>query len=357
MAASAAVFVYWMYGRYAADIGMHWRGVLEITSLNNIQDNLWRPGAPIDHLRARARVLAQIRRFFADRDVLEVETPVLSHCAVSDPFIDSLEVSFGFQPGIEDERLYLQTSPEYAMKRLLAAGSGDIYQMAKVFRNGESGRRHNPEFTMLEWYRLGLNDRQLMDEVAALVTAVVPALPVRYLSYAELFERELGLDPHRATRTQLQQCCRDHVDAPFDDDDRDTWLNLLMSHVLEPRLQGAVFIHSYPASMAALAQVREDEQGRQVAARFELFVDGVELANGYHELTDAAEQARRLDADQQQRAALGLPQRPLETRLVRALEAGMPDCAGVALGVDRLVMLTLGVDNLEQVISFMHAHA
>ena len=322
-----------------------------------MQQDLWRPNASIENLRARARVLAQIRSFFAEQDVLEVETPVLSKCAVSDPFLDSLEVSFGFQPGIEDERLYLQTSPEYALKRLLAAGSGDIYSMAKVFRNGEFGRRHNPEFTMLEWYRLGFDDRQLMAEVAALVTRVVPHLSVQYLSYAELFERELGLDPHQASLQQLQQVCREHVDAPFEDDDRDTWLNLLMSHVLEPRLQGAVFIHSYPASMAALAQVRDDEQGRRVAARFELFVDGVELANGYHELTDAAEQARRLQADQQQRAALGLPQRPLEQRLVDALEAGLPECAGVALGVDRLVMLALGVDSLDQVVSFMHERA
>lgn len=317
----------------------------------------WRPNASIENLRARARVLAQIRSFFAEREVMEMETPVLSKCAVSDPFLDSLEVSFGFQPGIEEERLYLQTSPEYAMKRLLAAGSGDIYSMAKVFRNGEFGRRHNPEFTMLEWYRLGFDDRQLMEEVATLVRTVVPALSVQYLSYAELFERELGLDPHQASLEQLQQVCREHVDAPFEDDDRDTWLNLLMSHVLEPRLKGAVFIHSYPASMAALAQVRDDEQGRKVAARFELFVDGVELANGYHELTDAAEQARRLEADQQQRATLGLPQRPLEQRLVEALEAGMPDCAGVALGVDRLVMLALGVDSLDQVVSFMHERA
>ncbi|GAA0791468.1 EF-P lysine aminoacylase EpmA [Marinobacterium sediminicola] len=322
-----------------------------------MQETGWRPSAPIENLRARGKVLAQIRRFFAQREVLEVETPVLSKCAVSDPFIDSLEVSFGFQPGVEDERLYLQTSPEYAMKRLLAAGSGDIYQMAKVFRNGESGRRHNPEFTMLEWYRLGFDDRQLMAEVEALIREVVPELQVRYLSYADLFEQELGLDPHRATLEQLQQRCREHLDAPFDDDDRDTWLNLLMSHVLEPRLKGAVFIHSYPASMAALAQVRKDAQGRQVAARFELFVDGVELANGYHELTDAAEQARRLNADQLQRAALGLPQRPLEQRLVQALEAGIPECAGVALGVDRLVMLALGVDSLEQVVSFMHERA
>ena len=338
---------------------MKWQLRLPFLFLSKIpmQESCWRPNAPIHNLRARAKVLERIRHFFAECNVLEVETPVLSHCAVSDPFIDSLEVSFGFQPGIEDERLYLQTSPEYAMKRLLAAGSGDIYQMAKVFRNGESGRRHNPEFTMLEWYRLGFDDRQLMAEVDALLRSVIPDLEVSYLSYARLFESELGLDPHTASLEQLQRICREHVDAPFEDDDRDTWLNLLMSHVLEPRLQSAVFIHSYPASMAALAQVREDEQGRRVAARFELFVNGIELANGYHELTDAAEQARRLQADQQQRAALGLPQRPLELRLVQALETGLPDCAGVALGVDRLVMLALGAEGLDQVVSFMHERA
>jgi lysyl-tRNA synthetase class 2 len=338
---------------------MKWQLRLPFLFLSTIpmQESCWRPNAPIHNLRARARVLAQVRHFFAEHNVLEVETPVLSQCAVSDPFIDSLEVSFGFQPGVEDGRLYLQTSPEYAMKRLLAAGSGDIYSMAKVFRNGESGRRHNPEFTMLEWYRLGFDDRQLMAEVDALLRSVIPNLEVSYLSYAQLFESELGLDPHTASLEQLQRVCREHVDAPFEDDDRDIWLNLLMSHVLEPRLQGAVFVHSYPASMAALAQVHEDEQGRPVAARFELFVNGIELANGYHELTDAAEQARRLEADQQQRAALGLPQRPLEQRLVQALEAGLPDCAGVALGVDRLVMLALGAEGLDQVVSFMHERA
>ncbi|MBA4503478.1 EF-P lysine aminoacylase EpmA [Marinobacterium marinum] len=322
-----------------------------------MQDELWRPGAPIRNLRVRAAMLARIRGFFAERKVLEVETPVLSKCAVSDPFIDSLEVGFGFQPGIEDERLYLQTSPEYAMKRLLAAGSGDIYQMAKVFRNGESGRRHNPEFTMLEWYRLGFDDQRLMDEVAALIQTVVPELSVTCRSYADLFEQELGLDPHRAELAELQRVCREHVDAPFEDNDRDTWLNLLMSHVLEPRLRGAVFIHSYPASMAALARVRADDSGRLVAARFELFVDGVELANGYHELTDAREQARRLASDQRQRAMLGLPQRPLDQRLVQALEAGLPECAGVALGVDRLVMLALKAEGLREVVSFMHERA
>jgi len=322
-----------------------------------MQDSCWRPDAPIHNLRARARILAQIRQFFAERRVMEVETPVLSRCAVSDPFIDSLEVSFGFRPGVEEARLYLQTSPEYAMKRLLAAGSGDIYQMAKVFRNGESGPRHNPEFTLLEWYRLGFDDRRLMSEVDALLRGVLPEIEVRYLSYAQLFETELGMDPHTAPLERLQQVCREHLDAPFEDDDRNTWLDLLMSHVLEPRLQGAVFVHSYPASMAALARLRRDEQGRQVAARFELFVNGIELANGYHELTDAAEQARRLEADQRQRAALGLPQRPLDRRLIQALEAGLPECAGVALGVDRLVMLALGAESLREVISFMMERA
>ncbi|WP_432697609.1 EF-P lysine aminoacylase EpmA [Marinobacterium sp. YM272] len=317
----------------------------------------WRPSASIDSLRSRARLLALVRDFFASRNVLEVDTQLLSHCAVSDPFIDSIEASYSPAPGQPAHSLYLQTSPEYAMKRLLAAGSGAIYQLGKVFRNGESGSRHNPEFTMLEWYRPGWDAGALMDEVEALVAAAIPAFSAERISYRALFQRELGLDPHRASAAELARRCREHVDAPFDDDDRDTWLNLLMSEVIEPRLQSAVFVHSFPASQAALAQVVEDETGTPVATRFELFVRGIELANGYQELTDAREQARRLLQDQNQRAGLGLPQRPLEQRLVAALEAGMPDSAGVALGFDRLAMLALGAARIDEVIPFSFERA
>jgi len=314
----------------------------------------WQPTAPIENLRRRGEILARIRQFFAQRDVLEVEVPLMSHCAVSDPFIDSIDVSYRPFPEAEAQALYMQTSPEYAMKRLLAAGSGAIYQMSRAFRNGESGSRHNPEFTMLEWYRPGFDEQQLMDEVAELVMPVLGLERIERLSYQQAFEQYLGLNPHTATLAELVAETRRHIDVAMDDEDRDSWLNLLMSHVIEPKLaeRRAVFICDYPASQAALSKIKYDESGRPVATRFELFIDGIELANGYHELTDAAEQDRRLEADQQQRAQLGLPQRPLEKRLVGALEAGLPDCAGVALGVDRLVMLALAEKRIDQVIAF-----
>ncbi|WP_020682852.1 EF-P lysine aminoacylase EpmA [Marinobacterium rhizophilum] len=314
----------------------------------------WRPSAPIENLRRRAQILADIRRFFAERAVLEVETPALSHCAVSDPFIDSIEAAYAPFPGGPVQSLYLQSSPEYAMKRLLAAGSGAIYQLGRAYRNGESGGRHNPEFTMLEWYRPDFDDRALMDEVEALVCSVLGLPPIRRVTYRALFVDQLGLDPLTAPLAELKARARTALDVTMDDDDRDSWLNLLMSHLIEPALagQGAVFVHEFPASQAALARLRTGEDGTSVAARFELFVEGMELANGYHELTDATEQARRLQADQQNRAALELPQRPLEQRLVGALAAGLPDCAGVALGVDRLVMLALQTTSINDVIAF-----
>ncbi|MCV6587422.1 MAG: EF-P lysine aminoacylase EpmA [Marinobacterium sp.] len=314
----------------------------------------WQPTASVENLRRRGRILAQIRQFFAQRDVLEVEVPLMSHCAVSDPFIDSIEVEYRAFPQAQAEKLYLQTSPEYAMKRLLAAGSGAIYQLSRAFRNGECGSRHNPEFSMLEWYRPGFDDQQLMDEVAALVMPILGLDNIERLSYQQAFEQCLGINPHTASLEQLIAVTRTHIDVAMEDSDRDSWLNLLMSHVVEPALaeQGAVFICDYPASQAALSKIKIDDSGRTVATRFELFINGIELANGYHELTDSTEQARRLDADQQQRAALALPQRPLENRLVAALEAGIPDCAGVALGVDRLVMLALGEQRIDQVIAF-----
>ncbi len=320
----------------------------------------WQPTASMENLRKRAAILAQIRAFFAERDVLEVEMPLMSQCAVSDPFLDTIETRYSDYIGAESYPLYLQTSPEYAMKRLLAAGSGAIYHLGKAFRNGESGsRRHNPEFTMLEWYRPGLDDQALMDEIADLVTSVLGIETVERCSYAEVFERFLRIDPHQASLDELVAETRKHVEIDLQDDDRDTWLNLLMSHVIEPKLAEleAVFIYDYPASQAALAKVKTDVKGQPVAARFELFVNGMELANGYHELTDAEEQKQRLLKDQQTRAQLGLPQRPLEVRLVSALEAGMPDCAGVALGVDRLVMLALGAEAIQDVIAFPVEHA
>lgn len=318
----------------------------------------WQPSAPIENLHKRAQILAQIRQYFADESVLEVDAAVLSQCAVSDPFIDSLQVNFRGHPHAEVEPCYLQTSPEYAMKRLLAAGMGSIYQMAKVFRNGEEGRFHNPEFTMLEWYRLGYDDQQLMDDVERLVCAVLGLGGIRRCTYQQIFQEKLNIDIQSADTAELAALTRRHIDVQMDDDDRDGWLNLMMSHLIEPMLKDeAVFVYDFPASQSALARIKRNAEGEPVAARFELYIGGMELANGYHELTDAAEQARRLQADQQMRTQLGLPNRPLEQRLVGALQAGLPDCAGVALGVDRLVMLALNAPHIEQVIPFTFRNA
>ncbi|KGK41856.1 poxB regulator PoxA [Nitrincola sp. A-D6] len=317
----------------------------------------WQPSAPLENLRQRAALLAQLRAFFAQRDVMEVDTQILSHCAVSDPFIDSIVAQYQAVPGGPSQSVYLQTSPEYAMKRLLAAGSGAIYQLGKVFRNGESGRRHNPEFTLLEWYRPGFGLSQLMDEVETLVAAVLPHKTWRRIAYRDLFMQTLRLDPFLADVASLRDFCRQHIEAAFEDDDRDTWLNLLMSHLIEPQLQGAVFVHSYPPTQAALAKVCTLADGSRVAERFELYVDGLELANGYHELADAQEQAVRLQADQQQRHRLALPERPLETRLIQALEQGLPDCSGVALGVDRLLMCQLDAQTIAEVLPFSFERA
>ncbi|MGH1461656.1 MAG: EF-P lysine aminoacylase EpmA [Neptuniibacter sp.] len=314
----------------------------------------WQPSASIDILKKRAELFSYIRDFFKQRNVMEVDTPVMSNCAVSDPFIDSIEVNYQASVGQKPEPLYLQTSPEYAMKRLLAAGSGAIYQMSKVFRNGEFGNRHNPEFTMLEWYRPGMSDAELMDEVEALVKPVLQISSVERITYSDLFYRYLGFHPEEKTIEQLITETHKHMDVRLEDNDRDTWLNLLMSHVIEPQLKdtAAVFVCDYPASQAALARIRSNQQGFAVAARFELFVQGIELANGYHELTDWKEQQNRLEADQQKRAFSNLPLRPLDMRLVTALKSGIPDCSGVALGVDRLLMLALKTGSLAEVMPF-----
>ena len=314
----------------------------------------WTSAAPIENLRRRAAVIAAIRAFFAGKDILEVDTPVMSNAAVSDPYIDTIECRYQPLVGGDVEMKYLQSSPEYAMKRLLASGSGPIYQISKAFRNGEVGRRHNPEFSMLEWYRPGFDHRQLMTEVAELLLPLLGLSEAVEYSYAQVFEAHLGIDPHSAGVAELRAIAAEHIDSSYEDDNRDNWLNLLMSHVIEPRLasEGAVFVYDYPASQAALAKVSEDAQGRAVAERFELFVHGVELANGYHELTDATEQARRFAADNLQRGEEGLPQRPVDDLLIAALESGMPDCAGVAVGIDRLVMQAIGTDNIADVIAF-----
>lgn len=318
----------------------------------------WRPSASLDVLRLRAHLLATIRAFFAARGVLEVDTPALSTAGASDPHLESFTVSYGGPGPRHGQILYLHTSPEFPMKRLLAAGSGSIYQIAKVFRDGEAGRRHNPEFTLVEWYRVGFDHRQLMVEVAELVTSLLGDRllgTTEQLSYAEVFQRYLDLDPHRASITELTACVEGQgLSAPpgMPEDDPDPWLDLLLSHCIEPRLgQGRLtFIDDYPVSQAALAQVRPGDP--PVGERFELYLQGIELANGFYELGDAQEQRRRFVADNEIRAARGLATVPVDEQLLAALAAGLPAGAGVALGFDRLLMIAAGKSSLEEVLAF-----
>lgn len=313
----------------------------------------WRPAASPAALARRAELLAAVRGFFANRAVLEVETPLLASHGVTDPAIEPLIVDAGAMLAAPR---YLQTSPEYAMKRLLAAGSGPIYQLGRAFRDGEAGRRHNPEFTLLEWYRPGLDHHELMAEVADLLTHCLGPRPWRKVSYAQLFREHLGVDPHRATVEELAALARDRLEVGDLALARDGWLDLLLSHCIEPGLEGLVCVHDYPGSQAALARV-EERGGIAVAERFEFYVDGLELANGYHELADPAEQARRFAADNALRRSRGLSERAPDPRLLAALEAGLPACSGVALGFDRLVMVATGAGRLDEVLAFPWARA
>ena len=316
----------------------------------------WRPTANLASLHARAALLARIRAFFAAAGVLEVETPLLSRAAATDPALASLRVT-GDLPD-RDGGWYLHTSPEFAMKRLLAAGSGPIWQLCRVFRDGERGRLHHPEFSLLEWYRPGWETDRLMDEVADLARAALerPELPARRVAYRDLFRDELGLDPWTASLDDLRTAAvRAAIpDAATLDLDRDGWLDLLLTQCLEPGLgrDALTFLHDYPPSQAALARLRRDADGQTVAERFELYLDGIELANGFGELTDAAEQAARFDRDLERRRALGLSRPPRDDRLLAALAAGLPDSAGVALGIDRLLMLATGASRIDAVLAF-----
>jgi lysyl-tRNA synthetase class 2 len=306
----------------------------------------------MDALRSRAAMLAAARRFFAERGVLEVETPILSAAAVSDPQIESLSTRIA---GMTRD-FYLCTSPEYAMKRLLAAGSGDIYQICKVFRDAERGRWHNPEFTLIEWYRLGFDDAALMNEVEALTAQLLAphrALePAERLSYAAALLRYAGIDPHRAGDRDLDDAAIRHGVICAAELDRDAKLDLLMGLVVGPRLGRGrpCFITDYPASQAALARLKPGLP--PVAARFELYLDGIELANGFHELKDGMEQRARFQQDLALRRARAQVEPPLDERLLAALQAGLPECAGVALGFDRLVAVALRAPQLVDVMAF-----
>ncbi|HTU65086.1 MAG TPA: EF-P lysine aminoacylase EpmA [Steroidobacteraceae bacterium] len=314
----------------------------------------WRPSASPAALRRRAAALATTREFFRVRQVLEVETPALVNAPVSDVNLGSVRVDLPGHPA----PLWLHTSPEYAMKRLLAAGSGDIYQLCRVYRGAERGRQHNPEFTMLEWYRLGFSLEALMGEVAALVRELLgaagAALPVEFVSYQEAVRVHAGLDPFHEDAGALRAAARElGLDAKLADTaGRDELLDLVVGAKVGPALGATslTFLHRYPASQAALARL--DPADPRVALRFELYHRGIELANGYHELTSGDEQRERFATDLRQRTARGLPAAAIDPRLLAALDAGLPDCAGVALGFDRVLMLAMGAATIDEVLAF-----
>ena len=311
----------------------------------------WTPTAPLATLRLRARMLETVRRHFADTGALEVETPTMVQAGVTDVHLESLEVrrADGTRAG------FLHTSPEYAMKRLLAAGAPDIWQTCRVFREGERGRRHNPEFTMVEWYRLGIDHHALMDDVERLLRALIeperPVGPTRRVTYRAAFVESLGLDPLAAPLEAIRTALSERgVDVPPSvADERDAVLDLAMSLVVAPAFapDAITFLYDFPASQAALARIRGP-----VASRFEAFWGGLELANGFHELGDADEQARRFEADLKDRARRGQPDREPDLRFIAGLAAGLPPCAGVAMGLDRVVMVAAGADSIDDVIAF-----
>lgn len=310
----------------------------------------WKPSASMAMLHKRAQLLAGIRAFFAARGVMEVDVPVLASATVTDPNIESFIVS---SPVASAEQYYLMTSPEFYMKRLLAAGCGPVYYLGRAFRAGEAGSRHQPEFTMLEWYRPKWTLQQLMSEVTSLVAGYV-AGDIGKTTYRQAFLDHLDVDPHCAGLAELKSVAREKLSPAFDSEDRNIWLDLLFSHLVEPQLSGLVFVEQFPASQAALAQTYVDDYGNQVAARFELYINGVEIANGYQEELGADVLARRFSANLELRKSRGQSLPPPDSSFLAAMSAGMPVCAGVALGFDRLLMAISGESNIAAVLPFSH---
>jgi len=320
----------------------------------------WVPGASLENIRTRAYVLQTIRAFFEQRGVLEVDTPVLGRATTTDPNINSLNSTVQIS-GIGCQTMYLHTSPEFAMKRLLAAGVGACYQICKVFRDEEMGRFHNPEFTMLEWYRPGYDHHQLMSEVEDLLVCFLPDRQSIKISYGQAFAQYAQINPFEANQTTLIKCLNQHGVKLNTHDvlkTRDDYLDLLMCEVVGPRLgenNTLVFLYDFPASQAALAQITAGEPA--LAERFEVFVEGLELANGYHELCDPIEQRQRANEDNNKRAAKRLTQMAVDEQLLAAMSHGLPACAGVALGLERLLMIMCKASHINEVINFSIAKA
>ncbi|CAG8998720.1 MAG: Elongation factor P--(R)-beta-lysine ligase [Candidatus Celerinatantimonas neptuna] len=329
-----------------------------MSQLNDLE-TLWRPSASFEQLKKRACLLSQVRHFFEQKGVMEVETPILGACGVTDLHLCNFSTQLAGPAAPEGKTLYLQTSPEFHMKRLLAAGSGPIYQICKSFRNEEAGRLHNPEFTMLEWYRPGFNHIQLMGEMDQLLQLLLGCGKADRLSYQQAFLQCLGVDPLTASPEELVG-----AGTPFDvcdllkrETNRDTQLQLLFALGVEPQIGQTTpcFIDGFPASQASLSRISATDP--RVSERFEVYFKGVELANGFHELSDSVEQRRRFEQDNQARLNEGLSEMTLDEGLLAALKAGLPDCSGVALGLDRVFMLAFAEDNIASVISFAHERA
>ncbi len=314
----------------------------------------WQPSASIPALKQRAKIIQVIRHFFAEKNVLEVETPLLATSGVTDLHLENLTSEFngpGFNDGLT---LYLQTSPEYAMKRLLAAGSGCIYQICKAFRNDESGRFHNPEFTMLEWYRVGFDHFMLMDETEQLLKLVLNCLPAERLTYQQAFLKFTSIDPLDTSINQLKTFLKSNDQADLADilESETDLLQWIFTDFIEPEIgqEAPCFIYHFPAAQASLAKLSRTDN--RVADRFEVYFKGIELANGFHELTDKAEQQKRFEQDNRLRIDNGKTEKPIDQHLLAALENGLPDCAGIALGIDRLIMLALGHNEIKDSLSF-----
>lgn len=312
---------------------------------------MWQPTASIKNLRTRAAIIKKIREFFAAREVLEVETPVLARTTVTNPYIESLSCKFKQNP-----TLYLQTSPEYHMKRLLAAGIGSIFQICKVFRAEENGHLHNIEFTLLEWYRIAFDHHALMDEIDTLMQILFSCATAERYSYQEIFQKYLFIDPLAVSLAELQTIAtKNNLNDPGLSDDKTAWLMYLFSFLIETKLQRLTFIYDFPAAQASLARLNSNDI--RVASRFEVYYKGIELANGFHELTDANEQRRRFIDDLQLRKKMKLPSVAIDEKFLQALNHGLPNCAGVALGIDRLVMLAVAASSIDKVLTFSSEHA
>lgn len=331
----------------------------------------WRPTASIENLKQRAEIMHKIRAFFYAKNITEVETPILNSHTVTDVYLDSLQLNFNTD---QIQTGYLHTSPEYCMKRLLAAGFGDCYQICKTFRDHEQGKQHNTEFSLLEWYKLDFDHHDLMAEMDEFLQCILNTKPAEKISYQDLFIKYLNINPHTASIQNLQTIAKQQnllntlgENHNTENHHKDDWLMLLLSELIEPKLgfnQTPVFIYDYPASQAALAKISDASTSSpnliggsrqatlKTASRFEVYINGIELANGFHELQDYAEQKNRFKQDLKIRKSLNKPNLKIDENFLAALKHGLPDCAGVALGIDRLISLALGTESIKEVVSF-----